>query len=420
MRKELLAPAGSFEKLKTAIHYGADALYLGGEGYSLRANAGAFGPDLLAASVSYAHERGVSVYVTVNIFAKDQDFVNLDSYLLLLEKIGVDGVIVADPGIFSVIRRIVPALPVHISTQANITNSESALFWADLGADRVNLARELSVGEISSVKAGLAAADSPLKLEVFVHGAICISYSGRCLLSRYLTGRDANQGDCAHPCRYSYALVEEKRAGQFFPIEEDGRGAYIMNSKDLCLLRRLPQLFAAGVDSFKIEGRMKSVFYVGGVVRVYRAAIDFIDMAVRAGALFHEIQLPEECIAEIEKIGTRGFTENFADGEPRASEMLYTAPRLSPDAVPAAIVRRVVSATQLTVAVRNPIDTGESLTYLGPGLASETVQIARLVTEMEPVDRAHPGTEVLLETERPFSAMIEENGLFRKVELHTR
>ena len=417
MRKipELLAPAGSFEKLIIAIHYGADAVYCGTDRYSLRAHAGNFTMDQLAEAVSYAHGRAVKLYVTVNIFARERDFKGLDPYLLALGELGVDGLIISDPGVLARARELVPRIPVHLSTQANVTNSRSARFWNQQGAARLNLARELSIAEIRELQERLAAEKPPLELEAFVHGALCISYSGRCLLSRYLTGRDANRGDCAQPCRYSYVLVEEKRPGQYFPIEEDERGSYIMNSKDLCLLRRLPELFEIKVDSLKIEGRMKSVFYVGCVVRVYRAALDYIASARAAGAPWAGITLPEDFFIEIEKIGTRGHTENFADGVPGVDGMLYQSPRLSQGMVPAGIVLARESDKRIRVGVRNPLVAGRELEYLGPGLESEILLISRLINESgDIVDQAHPGTTVTLETGRPFSALVAENGLLRK------
>ncbi len=418
MRKipELLAPAGSFEKLVIAIHYGADAVYCGTGRYSLRAHAGNFTMDRLAEAVSYAHGRAVKLYVTVNIFARERDLKGLDSYLPALDEMGVDGLIISDPGILARARELVPRLPVHLSTQANVTNSESARFWHRQGAARLNLARELSLAEVREIKERLAAEKSRPALETFVHGALCISWSGRCLLSRYLTGRDANQGDCAQPCRYSYALVEEKRPGQYFPIEEDCRGSYIMNSRDLCLVRQLPELCGIRVDSLKIEGRMKSVFYLGGVVRVYRAALDHIAAARAAGKPFGEITLPDDLFAEIEKIGTRGHTENFAHGPPGADGMLYQSPRLAQGMVPAGIVLGRESDKKIRVTVRNPLVPGRELEYLGPGLESEVLSISRLVNESgHIVDQAHPGTTVTLETARPFSALVAENGLLRKI-----
>lgn len=285
---ELLAPAGNMEKLITAIHYGADAVYLGGSSYSLRAAAGNFTHQGIRKAVTYAHERQVKIYITVNIFAHNRDLTQFAEHLQSLQDTGADGLIVADPGIFLLCKETLPDMPIHLSTQANVTNSHSARFWTSQGAQRINLARELGLEEIREIR---QATDT--ELEVFVHGALCISYSGRCMLSNYLTGRNANQGTCAHPCRYSYALVEEKRPGVYFPVEEDKRGTYIFNARDLCLLGRLPELVAVGVDAIKIEGRMKSMGYVGAAVRIYRAALDFIQKQLDQGQEITKITLPD-------------------------------------------------------------------------------------------------------------------------------
>ena len=322
---ELLAPAGNFEKMQTAIHYGANAVYLGGKKFSLRAHATNFGDEEIGEAVTYAHARGVQVYTTINIFAHNDDLAELPHYLAGLREAKVDGLIISDPGILAVARRVVPELAIHLSTQANVTNLESVRFWASQGVKRLNLARELSLAEISRIRQA-----TETELEIFVHGALCISYSGRCLLSLYLTGRDANQGNCAHPCRYHYRLEEEKRPGQFFPVEEDSRGTYIFNAKDLCLLNRLPELIRAGADSLKIEGRMKSVYYVGAITRLYRAALDF--WAVQGvPQTASEMRLPESFREELLKIGSRGYTENFFDQHPTDDDMLYNGPLIRYD-----------------------------------------------------------------------------------------
>ena len=391
---ELLAPAGNLEKLITAIHYGADAVYLGMERYSLRARAGNFSRDDLRTGLAHAHDRGVKVYVTVNIFAHNRDLEGLEDFLLFLDNAGVDGLIIADPGIFHVARATVPRLPVHLSTQANLTNYQSARFWQEQGVHRINLARELSLTEIRAIRD-----TTSLELEIFVHGALCISYSGRCMLSSYFTGRDANQGDCAHPCRYSYRLVEEKRPGQYFPVEEDERGTYIFNSKDLCLLGRLPELIAAGADSIKIEGRMKTAAYVGSVVRVYRAALDWIGEQLFLGRSLENLTLPESFVKEIEKIGTRGRTENFFDGHPSNATMLYDTIRMQQGYVPAGIVRQV---TPFVIAVRNPIECGDTLEYLGSGIKPLACTVTAMETmDHQPVNRANPGTKIILQTDPP-------------------
>jgi putative protease len=249
MKTELLAPAGDLEKLKIAVLYGADAVYLGGRHFGLRAGAGNFDEDDLAEGVRFAHDHGVRVYVTVNIFAHNRDLEGLPAYLDMVCEAGVDAVIVSDPGVVDLVRRHFPSLSVHLSTQANTTNWAAARFWEGLGVRRIVLARELSLAEIREIREQVA-----LELEIFIHGAMCISYSGRCLLSSYLTGRDANRGDCAQSCRWKYALVEEKRPGEYYAIEEDGRGSYIIGSKDLCLIEHIPELISAGITSFKIEG----------------------------------------------------------------------------------------------------------------------------------------------------------------------
>lgn len=420
-KPELLAPAGSYEKMVTAIHYGADAIYCGGKQYSLRAHATNFSDSELKQVVEYSHLRGVKVYVTVNIFAHQQDFAELADYLLYLRGIEVDGIIVSDPGVVSEAMRVVPEVELHLSTQANVTNGASVLFWRGQGVSRINLARELAFSEIRAIKQELKRVGADTELEVFVHGALCISYSGRCLLSSYLTGRDANRGECAHPCRYRYTLLEEKRPGQYFPVEEDDRGTYIFNSRDLCLLNSLPELIQIGIDSLKIEGRMKSLFYVGGVVRVYRAAVDYLcsrsdsrpisPFPPEVGTAFME---------ELAKVGTRGGSENFITGPPTSDSMLYHTPRLTQNYIPAGVVRRInpatVSCPQPTVEIefRNPVNTGEVLEFLGPGLDTFSFSVQGLQSpENTPVDRANPGDCLRVSTPLPAGDW-QVNGLIRK------
>ena len=406
---ELLAPAGSHEKLITAVRYGADAVYLGGRDFSLRARAANFDAAGLRRALAHAHDHGVKAYVTVNIFAHNRDFMDLEPYLHELRDAGADGLIVADPGVLTLAAQVVPELPIHLSTQANVTNAASARFWASQGVRRLNLARELGLEEIRAIRAATAA-----ELEVFVHGALCISYSGRCLLSSYFTGRSANQGDCAHPCRYRYALVEEKRPGQYFPVEEDERGTYIFNSRDLCLLFRLPELVAAGVDAVKIEGRMKSVGYVGAVVRLYRLALDWIGAQMEAGQAPADLVLPSAFRNEIEKIGTRGQSENFFSAHPSSGDMLYDTMRLEQSWVPAAVVR---TATPLAVETRHTIAPGDRLEYLGRSIEPEIVTITGLWAEDgTPLDRAHPGRLVRLHTDPPLAGVAPATILRRNTE----
>ncbi len=405
---ELLAPAGSFEKLVTAIHYGADAVYLGGARYGLRAKAGNFSNESIREAVMYAHQNNVRIYVTVNIIAHGDDFDGLEDYLLLLERAGVDGLIISDPGILMLAGKTVPGLPIHLSTQANVTNPQAASFWIGQGVSRLNLARELSLAEIRRIRENVTA-----ELEVFVHGALCISYSGRCMLSSYMTGRDANQGNCAHPCRYSYALVEEKRQNEFFPVEEDRRGTYIFNSKDLCLLRRLPELVAAGIDAIKVEGRMKSIFYVGGVIRVYRAALDYLE-SLDPSLWIHpgKIVIPEEMLQEIARTGTRDSTENFFDDRPGGDEMLYRTSRFEQTYEPVAVIREI--GVQPLVEARNVLIVGEGIDYMQQSIATSRFIVEKMENESgHEVQRANPGNRVWL-TLTGERELLKKDGIFRR------
>ncbi len=406
-RCELLAPAGSLEKLKTAIHYGADAVYLGGKEFSLRAHATNFSRQDMLEAVLFAHDRNVPVFVTVNIFAHNRDLTDVAPYLQWLEEIGVDGLIISDPGVLNIANRVVPHMSIHLSTQANVTNIESARFWEKQGVSRLNLARELTLTEISEIKKNIKA-----KIEIFVHGALCISYSGRCMLSLYLTGRDANKGKCAHPCRYGYRIEEQKRQGQFFPVEEDGRGTYIFNSKDLCLINRLPELIAAGVDSIKIEGRMKGIYYAGGIVRIYRAALDYIYQTMEE-APGEPVVMPGDFMEEIVKLGSRGYTENFFDGAPEVDDMRYTGARVDQTYVPAAIVLQ--PGPRPFVEARNRIRPGEKLEYMGRGLENISFEIHAIETAQGKVlQQANPGNEVYLTTTPEISW--QPYGLIRRIQ----
>lgn len=298
---ELLSPAGNYEKFLTALDFGADAVYLAGQAFGLRAFAGNFSAEEIVFACKEAHKRGKKVYVTVNIIARDEDFVGLRNYLSQLTEAGVDAVIVADIGIVRFIRKNFPQLDVHVSTQANITNTESALFFADMGVKRVVLARELNIEQIKAIATVLK--EKGVEVECFVHGAMCISYSGRCLLSNYLAGRDANHGECVQACRWKYFVKEVSRESEL-EVEEDKRGTYVFNSKDLCMIRHLKELQDAGVSSLKIEGRMKSAYYVATVTNTYRKAIDMLPNA--AG---------EEFVRELEKTSHRLFTTGFYFGQ---------------------------------------------------------------------------------------------------------
>ncbi len=305
VKTELLAPAGDFEKLKTALHFGADAVYVGGSEFSLRANAKNFTKQQLEEACSYVRERGKKIYVAVNVFAKNGDFDKLPKYLAFLQKAGVHGVIVSDPGVIEFCKKYAPVLEIHISTQANTTNKYSAKFWADQGAKRIVLARETSLKEVGEIRDYLP---SDVQIEAFVHGAMCISYSGRCLLSAVLAGRSGNRGDCVQACRWEYEITEKNRKGERLPILEDDRGTYILNSKDLNMLGHIGELIESGVYSFKIEGRMKSQYYVASVVNAYRKAIDGF-------ASDKNYKVPALLSAELEKNSHRDYTTGFYYGE---------------------------------------------------------------------------------------------------------
>lgn len=354
---ELLAPAGDLEKLKIAVLYGADAVYLGGRQFSLRAGAGNFSREEMLEGVKFAHSHGVKVYVALNIYAHNEDMEQLPEYLDFLAQAGVDAVIASDPGIIDSVKRLQPCMPVHLSTQANTTNWASAAFWRRIGLQRVVLARELSLEEIKKI-----AERVDIELEAFVHGAMCMSYSGRCLLSNHLTGRDANRGDCAQSCRWRYHLVEEKRPGQFFPVEEDDRGTYFMSSKDLCLLEYIPQLAQAGVMSFKIEGRMKSIHYIASVVKTYRQAID----AFLAGP--GDFKVLPEWLDEITKVSHREYTTGFLTGD--KGKTATVDPGQSSYTRRSTFVGLVLAEEQagnlITVEQRNNFRAGETLEALVP------------------------------------------------------
>ncbi|MGN8913438.1 peptidase U32 family protein [Anaerofustis butyriciformans] len=311
---ELLAPAGDLEKLKYAFTYGADAVYLGGKSFSMRANAGNFTIDEIREGAQFAHDRNGKVYVTINISARNNDFTELSKYIKELDNAGVDGIIAADPGVIMTIRDTLPNMKISLSTQSSTTNYKSIEFWKRNGVNRIVLARELSFEDIKGI-----CQNKPegMEIETFVHGAMCISYSGRCLLSNYLTGRDANRGDCAQPCRWKYSLVESTRPGEEFPIEEHKEGSFIFNSKDLCLINHIHELIEAGVDSFKIEGRMKSIFYVSTVVNAYRNAIDAYEKD-RAN-----YKVDSSLYEELTKVSHRQYTEGFFFGKADSSSQNY-------------------------------------------------------------------------------------------------
>jgi len=381
---ELLAPAGTLEKLIFAIRYGADAVYASGTRYGMRAYAGNFSLDDLAAGITYAHKYGRKVYVTVNIIPHNEDLMGLKDYLRQLSEIDADAVILADPAVLVYAREVIPDMELHLSTQANAVNWQSVAFWAGQGVRRVILARELSLTEITEIRRRVPG----VELEMFVHGAMCISYSGRCLISNYLTGRDANRGECAHPCRYSYALVEEKRPGQYYGIEEDGRGTYIMNSKDLCLHENLAAVLQTGVKGLKIEGRMKSVHYVATVTRAYRLALT---------SLARGESPPQELAAELRKVSHRAYTTGFAFGAPTAQDHLYAGGNNHSEAEFLGIVRGFSPEDGLLIEQRGHFRVGQGVEFISPTAGPWRYKIPRIqsaVTRTE-LDAARHAQELV-------------------------
>lgn len=382
---ELLAPAANLSVLKTAIRYGADAVYLGGESFGLRAGADNFSNEEIKEGIKFAHERGKKVYITVNIFAHDNDLDGVEKYLHELNEIAPDALLIADPGIFSMAKRILTndVTDIHVSTQANNTNYEIFKFWHDLGAARVVGARELSLAEIKDIKAHIP---SDLEMEIFVHGAMCISYSGRCLLSNYFTGRDANQGQCTHPCRWQYALVEQTRPGEYLPVEENERGTFIFNSKDLNMVGHLDDLVDAGVDSLKIEGRMKTDLYVGTVVRAYRMALDDLAESVEK---YHE-NIPEY-EAEIRECTYRQFTTGFFYGKPSAEAQIYDENTYEKGATYIGEIEEI-SDGFAEISQKNKFSVGETIEIMKPDGDNISVKIDKLFNaDRESVESApHP------------------------------
>lgn len=393
-KPELLAPAGDLEKLKVAIVYGADAVYLGGMKYGLRAYANNFTWEEMKEGINFAHERGANVYVTVNIVSRNQDLEELPSYLKTLSNLNVDGIIVSDPGVIKIAKTVAPELSLHLSTQANCTNWSAAEFWVQQGIKRIVLARELSLQEIRKIRDRVA----NVQLEVFIHGAMCISYSGRCLLSNYLTGRDANRGECTQACRWSYRLVEEKRPNEYIPITEDERGTYLFNSKDLNLLAYLPQLIEAGIDSFKIEGRMKSVYYVATVVKAYRESID-----VYLKDPFN-YQLSSELLEEVNKVSHRQYFTGFFFNNPGVDGQIYKSSSYIRTYDFVGIVKEYWPEKKIAIIEqRNRFELFDVIEFLSPNLPKFTQQVIDLRNqEGEPiVDAPHPQQLVLLKVNNP-------------------
>lgn len=355
---ELLIPAGSLEVLKTAVIYGADAVYIGGEAFGLRAKAHNFSGEEMKEAVRFAHSHGVKVYVTANILAHNEDLAGVEAYFNELKDIGPDGLIISDPGVFAIAKRVLPQAELHISTQANNTNYRTFLFWHQLGAKRVVTARELSLKEIRQIRDRIP---EDMEIESFIHGAMCISYSGRCLLSSFFTGRDANRGACTHPCRWKYAVVEETRPGEYMPVYENERGTYIFNSRDLCMIEHIPEMLEAGIDSFKIEGRMKTALYVATVARTYRKAIDDYkkDPELYRGNM-------EWYRQEIGKCTYREFTTGFYFGRPDQESQIYDNNTYIKNYAYLGTVEAVDGLGSCRIVQKNKFSVGETVEVMKP------------------------------------------------------
>ena len=355
---ELLAPAGDLEKLKTAIIYGADAVYFGGELFSLRAGAGNLTIDEIREAMDFVHEHDAKGYMTLNIYPHNDDIPLLRDYIAQLRGISIDAFIVSDPGVMTILKDIIPDAEIHLSTQANTTNYVTANFWAKQGVTRIVSAREMSLADLKVMRRELP---EDVEIESFIHGAMCISYSGRCLLSNFMVGRDSNRGACTHPCRWKYALMEEKRPGEYFPIEEDSRGSYILNSRDMCMIDAIPELVDAGVTSFKIEGRMKSMYYVATIVSAYRAAID----AYLADP--ENYKYDEKYFRELCKASHREFTHGFYFNKPTDKGQNYLTSEYTRDYSFVGLVTGYEESTGLTIIEqRNKFDVGDVIEIFGP------------------------------------------------------
>ncbi len=401
---ELLAPAGDLEKLKAAVDYGADAVYFGGELFSPRAGAGNFSRDEMREGIEYAHAKGVKCYLTINIFAHNSDVEPLMEYLNDIKDMEIDAFIVSDPGIMFMITEVMPDAEIHLSTQANMTNYKTAEFWMSQGVKRIVLARELTFDEILELREKLP---PEMEFEAFVQGAMCISYSGRCLLSNFMIERDANRGACAHPCRWKYALVEEQRPGEYYPIEEDERGTYILNSRDLCMIDHISDLVNAGIASAKIEGRMKSAFYVATVVGAYRRAID---------AYYEDpenYEFKDEWMKELKKVSHREFTTGFYYNQPTNKDQDYLTSAYTREYTFIGVVRDYDPDTGMaTVEQRNKMSLGEDIEVFGPytDFFEQKLEIM-LNEEGEPIESApHPQQIIKIKMEHP----VKENFMLRK------
>lgn len=404
-KPELLAPGGNLEKLKTAVIYGADAVYIGGEAYSLRVAADNFSFDEMKEGLAFAHDRGKKVYLTANILPHNSDIAEFEEFIKEVRPLGFDGILVADLGLFDMVQRLAPEIPIHISTQANNVNYMSARKWHEMGASRVVLAREMSFEEIRQIRENIP---SDLEIEAFVHGAMCISYSGRCLLSNYLTHRDSNRGACSHPCRWNYSLVEQTRPGEYMDIFENERGSFIFNSKDLCMIRHIPELVKSGISSFKIEGRVKSEYYVATIVKAYREEIDKY-FADPDNYVFDEKQYEELC-----KVSHRPYTTGFYLGKPDENDQVYTSSSYIRDYDIAAIVTDYDSDTGIAVlSQRNKFTVGEEIEVIQPNEPFFVQKIECMQNDKgESIDSA---PHAAMTVKMPMAKPVVKNAMVRKI-----
>ena len=395
---ELLVPAGSLEVLKVAVDYGADAVYIGGQAYGLRAKADNFSIEEMKKAVKYAHAKNAKVYVTANIFAHNYDIEGMKAYFEQLKDTGVDAVLVSDPGIFMLAKEIMPDMELHISTQANNTNYLTYNFWYNMGAKRVVTARELSLVEIKQIREHIP---EDMEIESFMHGAMCISYSGRCLLSSYFTGRDANRGACTHPCRWKYHIVEETRPGEYMPVNEDDRGTYIFNSKDLCMIEHIPEMIDAGIDSFKIEGRMNTALYVATVARTYRKAIDDY---MESPELYRSNM--EYYKSEIAKCTYRQFTTGFYFGKTDQDSQIYDNNTYIKNCTYIGNVQEVTEDGLVAFEQKNKFSVGEEIECMNFDGTNTVCRVEEIYNDrMEPMESApHPKMQLYVKLDRPVSA----------------
>lgn len=399
MRKpELLVPASSLEVLKVAVIFGADAVYIGGEVFGLRAKAKNFSMEDMKEGVEFAHAHGVKVYVTANILAHNQDLEGVRAYFAELKEIGPDALIISDPGVYRIAMEVCPEIERHISTQANNTNYGTYQFWYEQGAKRVVTARELSLAEIKEIREHIP---EEMEIETFIHGAMCISYSGRCLLSNYFTGRDANQGACTHPCRWKYAVVEESRPGEYLPVYENERGTYIFNSKDLCMIEHIPEMIDAGIDSFKIEGRMKTALYVATVARTYRKAIDDY---MESPELYRSNM--EYYKSEIAKCTYRQFTTGFYFGKTDQDSQIYDNNTYIKNCTYIGNVQEVTEDGLVAFEQKNKFSVGEEIECMNFDGTNTVCRVEEIYNDrMEPMESApHPKMQLYVKLDRPVSA----------------